>query len=384
MAESSLDAVSPERLSEEPVAVTFVAAEAENGGSERYLEVLVSTLGAGWVGRILLLRHGPLEDRLRSLGHEVVVVPAHGRAGILPAAFKLRRLFSGGAPEVVHANGIKAALVTSLATIGMPTPIVWAKHDFSWDGPLARVVGRRSSQIVAQSSALTTIFHGELAERVYVIPAGIRLPETDRPCSRRRVTRLLGCGPDQLIVILVGRLQESKGQIELLEAVPEILALRPQVRFCFVGGGHPFQPEYGRALRARCQELGVESAVTFAGYRADAQELLAGCDVAVVPSMPDHRGRGREGGPLVAIEALALGVPVVGYTHGGIPEAVGDAGYLVSAGDREALRDAIVLVLEDDALRHGMVARGLERVARRNRPAEMAAAMRERYREAAG
>ena len=75
--------------------------------------------------------------------------------------------------------------------------------------------------------------------------------------------------------------------------------------------------------------------------------------------------------------------PVVNYAHGGLPEAVGAAGRLVDVGDRAGLRDAILEVLASDATRAEMVARGRERVARRNLPAVMAAAMKERYREAA-
>ncbi len=382
MAESSLGKVSLGRRAR-PVAVTFVAAEAGNGGSERYLEVLVSTLGADWVGRVLLLRQGPLEDRLGSLGHEVVVVPARGRAGILPAALELRRMFSRRAPELVHANGIKAALVASLATIGTATPIVWVKHDFSWDGPLARAIGLRSHQVVAVSSALTTTFRGRTAGRVHIVPAGIPPPEVDRGKAREQIVGLLGCAEDAAIVTLVGRLQESKGQLELLEIVPEILEREPRARFCFVGEDHPFQPDYGKALRARCEALGLRRSVTFAGHRDDAVRLIAGSDVVVLPSMPDDRGRGREGSPLVAIESLAVGTPVVGYAHGGIPDALGDAGRLVDAGDRAGLRDAILEVLANEATRDEMVARGRDRVARRNLPAVMAAAMKERYCEAA-
>jgi len=368
---------------EEPVGVTFVAAEAGNGGSERYLEVLVSTLGADWVGPVILLRHGPLEGRLRRLGKEVTVVPADGRSGIIPGALKLRRLFSRRAPRVVHANGVKAALVASLATVGMRTPIVWVKHDFSWDGPLARVVGLRARQVVAVSSALTTTFRGRTAGRVHIVPAGIPPPDVDRTEGREVIEELLGGPTDAPIVTLVGRLQESKGQLELLEVVPQILEREPRARFCFVGEDHPFQPDYAKTLRARSEALDLRRSVTFAGHRDDAIRLIAGSDVIVLPSMPDARGRGREGSPLVAIEALAVGTPVVGYSHGGIPDALGDAGRLVHAGDRPGLRDAILAVLASDTTRHEMVARGRERVARRNLPAVTAEAMKERYREAA-
>ncbi len=119
------------------------------------------------------------------------------------------------------------------------------------------------------------------------------------------------------------------------------------------------------------------------GPRTDAAALIAAADVVAVPSIPDARGRAREGSPLVAIEALALGTPVVGYAHGGIPDAVGDAGRLVPPGDRAGLADAILEVIEHERLRETLVARGRERALERNSVPAMTAAMEERYREAA-
>lgn len=365
----------------EAVPVTFVSAKAGNGGSERYLEVLVSTLGPAWVDRIYALEDGPLLDRLRALGHDVAVATAPGRGGIPAGVLRLRRELARRPPRVVHANGVKAALLAALAT---RAPIIWSKHDYSWDGPLARAIGRRSRQVVAVSSALTTTFRGRTASRVHIVPAGIPAPEIDRRAARATVTELLGGDADAPVVTLVGRLQASKGQLELLEVVPEILERLPRARFCLVGEDHPFQPEYGHVVRDRAEALGLGAAVTFTGHRDDAIELIAGSDALVLPSIPDRRGRGREGSPLVAIEALAVGTPVVAYAHGGIPDAVGEAARLVEAGDREGLRDALAEVLTSDATRRELVAAGKERFARRNLPAAMAAAMRERYREAAG
>lgn len=365
------------------VPVTFITAQAGHGGSERYLEVLVSTLASGWVERVIALEDGPLVGRLRDLGVEVTVIHAPGKSGVASGALALRRALRARDAEVVHANGIKAALVAALATLDARTPIVWVKHDFSWDGPLARAVGRRSSQIVAVSSALTTTFGERMATPVHVVSAGVPVPQIDRRAARAGIARLIGCADDVPIVTVVGQLRESKGQLELLEVVPEVLAGCPRARFCFAGADYAFEPDYGKAVRARSQALGLGGAVKFAGHRGDAVELIGGSDVTVLASIPDRRGRGREGSPLVAIEALAVGTPVVGYAHGGIPDAVGDAGRLVPAADRPALRDALLEVLADEGLRAEMAARGRERVALRNLPDTMAGAMMQRYREAA-
>ena len=367
----------------DPVPVTFVAGHGGVGGSELYLETLLSSLGSGWIDEVICLEHGPFVERLRGHGLDAEVIPTPARLGILPAALELRRALMRRAARVVHANGVKAALLCGLATLGTPKRVIWVKHDFSWDGPLTRAVALGSKQVVTVSPALTAGLGSRLGRRVHVVPAGIVVPAADPEEGRARLVELLGCSADDPIVTLVGRLQESKGQLELLEAAPRILARRPETRFCLVGGRHPHQPDHADVVTRRRRELGLERSVILAGQRSDAAALISGSDVLVVPSIPDSRGRAREGSPLVAIEALAVGTPVVGYAHGGIPDAVGEAGRLVTSGDRDELGDAILEVIESEDAREAMATRGRERAATRNSVAAMTTAMKRRYREAA-
>ncbi len=130
-------------------------------------------------------------------------------------------------------------------------------------------------------------------------------------------------------------------------------------------------------------ERGLEDSVTFLGYRDDAVELMSGCDAVLIPSIVDESGLGREGFPLTALEAMAVGTPVVGYDHGGLPELVGDCGVLVPPGDRAGLRDAILEVVGDEGLRSRLASCGPERVATRFALPRFVEEMKERYREAA-
>ncbi|MBA2794739.1 MAG: glycosyltransferase, partial [Thermoleophilaceae bacterium] len=126
LAEGSLEAwrdrAQPLALPGAPVRVSFVSSHALGGGSERYLELLLERLGEDWVAGVVLLGEGPFADRLRTLGYPAAMVTTPRRLGILPAALRLRRTLVGQAPQVVHANGVKAALVAGLAMIGTGTP----------------------------------------------------------------------------------------------------------------------------------------------------------------------------------------------------------------------------------------------------------------------
>jgi glycosyltransferase involved in cell wall biosynthesis len=140
---------------------------------------------------------------------------------------------------------------------------------------------------------------------------------------------------DPPTVLEVARLAEVKGQRELIEALAGLEATGVLVgRDLELGGA------YERRLAADADRLGAR--IVFAGYREDVPALLEGCDVFCLPS---HA----EGLPLVLLEAMSRGKPVVATSVGGTPELVehGETGLLVPAGDVDALREALDRVLRD-------------------------------------
>jgi glycosyltransferase involved in cell wall biosynthesis len=365
-----------------PVGVTFVSSHALRGGSENYLELLLERLEPEWVRGVVVLAEGPFVERLRSLGYAVEVVRTPARAGILPAALRLRHVLLRRPPELVHANGVKAALVTVLATVATGIPVLWVKHDFSWDGPLARFVAARCRSVVAVSGAITATFGPRLSRRVRVVPNGIPQYTRDREAGRAVIAELTG-STEAPAVLLVGRLHPAKGQIELVEAAPRVLERRPDVSFVLLGDDDPTQPAYAAGVRRRVSELGIEESIILAGHRSDALNVMSGSDVVVLPSVPDERGAGREACPFALLEAMAVQTPVVAYAAGGIPEVLGDCGRLVAEGDRVALADAIVDMLEDEDGRRRTVECAHERVRTRHSLEAVVEAMRAAYREAA-
>jgi glycosyltransferase involved in cell wall biosynthesis len=359
----------------------FVSSHALPGGSERYLELLLGALGPEWVAGVVSLQDGWLVDRLREAGHPVAVVPAGRRLGILPAAVRLRRVLRSRRPQVVHANGVKAALVAALAMTGTGIPVLWVKHDFFWDGPLARCVARLCRQVVGVSAA---VVEGLPAERVHVVPNGIAPAPVDRAAGRARLHGLFGLPEGARVVLLLGRLHRVKGAAALVEAAPGVLARAPGVHFGLVGGEDPGEPEVADEVCARVAALSLEGAVRLLGHQDDPQALMAGADVVAIPSGPHAPGLRGEGFGMVAIEAMAAGTPVVGLAAGALPEVVGDAGLLVPPGDPGALADALVRALTDEPLRARLAEAGRRRVADCFTLERMADAMRVRYREARG
>ena len=114
---------------------------------------------------------------------------------------------------------------------------------------------------------------------------------------------------------------------------------------------------YLNYLKDMAQELGVNQSVNFLGHRADIPQLLTLSDLLVLPSYT-------EGLPLVILEAMAAGLPVVATPVGGIPEVVihQETGFLVPVENVQALGDAILRLLQNPLLRNEMGNKGLEMV----------------------
>jgi glycosyltransferase involved in cell wall biosynthesis len=145
-------------------------------------------------------------------------------------------------------------------------------------------------------------------------------------------------------LVFAGRLTAQKALGAALEAV----AALPGARIVLVGDG----PERGE-LERRAAALGLDGRAEFRGAqsRQDVLRALAGATAAVLPSAWENL-------PHAAVEALAVGTPVVATAVGGVPEVVhdGENGLLVPPGDPEALREALARVLGDPELRGRLAA----------------------------
>lgn len=154
-------------------------------------------------------------------------------------------------------------------------------------------------------------------------------------------------------LVLVGRLAAVKGVPVLLEALARVTDI-PGLRLTLVGDG----PDRA-ALEARTRALGLSGRVTFAGYQTSSQvaATLRDADALVLPSFA-------EGLPVVLMEAMATGLPVIATQIAGIPELVrdGENGRLVPPGNAEALAAAIRDLLSDPARARAMGAAGQARV----------------------
>lgn len=299
---------------------------------------------------------GPLSDRLRAAGVEVVALPVLGlSAAARPVAAAGLGLATTRAASVVRRAAREADVVLVNGLLALPAvrlarpaaPVVWLVHD---------VVRRRSWRAVVRAAAPSVDLAlcvsraaaapvEALGLRTVVVPQGTAWPvDPVRPAP---------AGP--LVVGCAGLLTPWKGQAVLLEAVARLD--RPDVVVELVGDTFPKDASYAAALRERASQPDLAGRVRLVGPVDDLLERLRDWTLLVSPSTDP------ETGPLVVFEAMSIGLPVVATAHGGPLEFVGEAGVLVPPGDVEALRAALERLLADAPARRAAGDAGRRQVA---------------------
>jgi glycosyltransferase involved in cell wall biosynthesis len=164
--------------------------------------------------------------------------------------------------------------------------------------------------------------------------------------SRRRLRADWGVAADQVLVGAVGRLVWEKGYAEIFGATRLLRTRLPEARFVIAG---PVEPGKADAVPASALAEAERDGVILLGYRADVEQVYAALDVYVLASY-------REGFPRSAIEAAAMGLPVVATNIRGCRQVVDDGltGLLVPPRDERALAAAIEHLARDPQLRASM------------------------------
>lgn len=190
-------------------------------------------------------------------------------------------------------------------------------------------------------------------KKAVLIPNAIPLDQLTANVGEALLARSeMGLPPESPIVGYVGRLRKEKGLTVLLDAAAIINRQRPEVRFLIVGDG-----ELRDILYKRVQNLDLSDAVVFAGARQDVECLYQLMDLFVLPSF-------WEGLPLVILESMAGGTPVIATDLPGVRELIlpGRTGWLVPPGDPESLAAAILAALSDPNKRLSVARAALQEV----------------------
>jgi glycosyltransferase involved in cell wall biosynthesis len=312
-----------------------------------------------------LQAQGPLLERLRD--SSVAIAEFYPKGGLdsvggIYQLLRLRAFLRRGGFDIVHTHDLWSNLMGVPAAWMVRVPVIISSRrdlsNFDWYQTGRRVWLRRIqnlSQVVLTNA--DTIRDGLIAEdgfapqKVRVIHNGV---DTDRfsVAPRGRNQLFPGAGEGKLIVLVGNMHSDVKGHSWLITAAPVIVRDFPQTRFVFAGDG-----EQRKEFERQAEGLGLQRNFLFLGRRGDIPEILACCDVAVLPSKA-------EGLPNAVLEYLAAGLPTIASDVGGNAEIIKDGvtGLLVPPQDSEALAAAVLRLLRNPDLARRLAQGGHEYV----------------------
>lgn len=350
--------------SERPIRVLRVIARLNVGGPALHVTYLTeglasrgyeTTLVAGDVAR----GEESMERVAQAAGVEIVRVPGLSREPSplrdLLAARTLARIIREVRPDVVHTHTAKAGAVGRFAALvaARPRPVVVhtfhghvLRGYFGTTGSrvyraIETVLARLSDRLVAVSPEVRDELVGlgvAPASKFEVIRLGIDLePRVRFEGDRAEVRRRLGIPADTFLVGWFGRMTAVKRTDDLLTTLAALRGLGVDATLLLVGDGDD-RPR----LEERAHALGLARSCLFLGYQEEVAPWYAICDAVVLTSA-------NEGTPVTIIEALAAGKPVVVTDVGGVSDVVEEAvtGYLVPAGDTDALAERLRRIAAD-------------------------------------
>lgn len=356
-------------------AIIFVHQSGQLYGSDRVLlEVVRHILDQNALAPIVLLpEKGPLVEALNALGVDVRI----GSVGkikssmlsvtgllslpisILASLINIRRLVKEQEVALIYSNSL-AVLGGCVAAAVFRLPHVWHIHEIvsrprSASRLFPRLTAWSGDKIISVSSQVTAWLESEsprASNAVETIWNG--LPDSyssgfDRGLERRA----FGYSDEDIVIALLGRVSRRKGQQLLIDAMIR-LSSRGRLgsaKFLIVGDvAEGYETQFER-MEDQLSLTGLRDRVTFAPFIPLSQRVWAASDIAVMPSLePESFG-------LVAIEAMAFGLPVIASAHGGALDIVVEeqTGLLFRPGDAESLARSLERLIHsaEDRVRLG-------------------------------
>jgi glycosyltransferase involved in cell wall biosynthesis len=267
--------------------------------------------------------------------------------------------------DVLCCHGYKPDVIGWRAARQAAVPVVAVSHGWTaatlkvrLNELLDRVVLRWMDRVVCVSAAQAVRVRraGVPSDHVVVIRNAIRTEAFDKmdPSCRHEMQSWFA-QPRSRIIAAAGRLSPEKGFDQCITAAALVAQQDPQAGFVLFGDG-PLREKLARQVAAK----GLTGTFVLAGFRGDVQRFLPSCDLVVLASWT-------EGMPVIVLEALAAGVPVVATAVGGTPEVVhnGVNGFLIPPGNPTELAERIAAVLGNETMRRGMGEQGRKLIGER-------------------
>ena len=343
--------------------VLYVDLEREwRGGQSQALLTLHGLSERGHEVELLAARSSPLATRASDVGITVHQVPQFGLRAW--AASAMRRLIAAKRFEIVHLNEPHALTAAWLARAHRQLPLLLSRRigfplrknsvSRARYGAVERFVA--NSQDVAQS----LIGSGITADRISIVNEGVEIPPLRTPEQKSSARKLWGVRENEFLFGCVSVFVPEKGQRHLIEALPLVRKLHPEVRLLLAGDG-----ACRAELQSLAKQLGQTQAVLFTGFVNSVEHVYGALDAFVFPSEFEGLGTALQA-------AMAAGLPCISTRRGALAEVVDDERTaLVVEPDGKEFAAAILRLMSDEALQKRLSEAGRREVEQRFSAAAM-------------
>lgn len=312
------------------------------GGLELYFATISNRVSHFFDVVPVIAERNQIEDKIDASLH---TVKFGSRIHYFPllTALKLAKLIDKQGVQVIHMHWNKdltLAVLAKLISKSKPKLILMRHMQFpsKKDGLFHRFLYKNVDHIIAITHTMENDFKrfipSDVIPEISVNYLGVEPIAREEEVVVQQRRKEYDPEGNLFLIGLVGRIDPYKGQDLLLDAM--ILAKEKQLPFKALIVGHAMKEEYLEALKQRVADSGLEGYIEFTGFVNSPRTLMQACDAIVLTTIEETFG-------LVLIEAMSVGVPVIGSDRGGVPEIIDHkrTGLLFKSGDSVALFEAL-------------------------------------------
>jgi len=269
----------------------------------------------------------------------------------------LKQIIHSVQPDLIHVHSRRLGmdLLGGIAAKLADVPAVISRRVDNPERPLVvKLKYKPYQQVITISEGIRQVLlaEGMPANKVVTVRSAVEANIYNKPCQRDEFLKTFNLPENSINIAVIAQLIHRKGHRHLLDVLPDIMQLFPNLNILFFGKGALHDE-----LATSIQEKRLKT-VHLAGFREDLSTWLGCLDIVVHPA--DMEGLG-----VSLLQASAAAVPVIATRAGGMPEIIrhGENGVLIRSGDTKALKAALIQLLENALLRQQMGKKGQEIIA---------------------
>lgn len=314
---------------------------------------------------VLCLSDGLLISKLEESGIAAFLIPMTSKRDIILPLLKTIKLIKKENIDIIHTHTVRSNLIGRLAAFFSRRKCITHLHspilrDFAdlKRGRINEIVDSLTRPFADRYIAVSHSLREEMVQRgmsgqkiVTVHNAldleSLYVSDKKKDISETSIRAEYNIPETNFLITLVALLRPRKGVEVLIKAMKKVCTHFPEVSLLIVGNDDISEdPGYAQRLRSTVSDLGMEKNIFFTGFRDNVPEILTESNLMALPSLFG------EGLPMVILESMAMGLPVVASKLEGIPEVIDDdvTGFLVNPNDVEALSDKIIKIMESPDL----------------------------------